>query len=93
MITITVRFMSIARLRSGISVVKFSLHESKLRDALEQIADRYGIRDIIFAENGDVRPWARVLVNGRSHDFVGGLDAELHDGDNVAIIYPYSENF
>jgi molybdopterin converting factor small subunit len=60
---------------------------------LKQIARAYGISDIILTEEDEVRPWARVLVNGRSHEFVGGLDIELHNGDNVALIYPYAENF
>lgn len=35
------------------------------------------IADIILTESGEVRPYARVLVNGRSHQFVGGFDADF----------------
>lgn len=35
----------------------------------------------------------RVLVNGRSQQFMGGLNGELHDGNRIALIYPYTENF
>jgi molybdopterin converting factor small subunit len=92
-VAITVRFMSIARQRAGVGVAKFISRENKLRFVLKQIARAYGISDIILTEEGKVRPLARVLVNGRSHEFVGGLDIELHNGDNVALIYPYRENF
>jgi molybdopterin converting factor small subunit len=92
-INITVKFMSIVRQRAGAGVVEFTCPESKLKDVLRAIIGSYGISDIILTENGEVRPWARVLVNGRSHELVGGLDVELHNGDSVALIYPYTENF
>jgi molybdopterin converting factor small subunit len=92
-IKITVKFMSVARQRAGVGVAEFISQESKLRDVLKAIVASYRIADIIFTEKREVRPWARVLVNGRSHEFVGGLDVELHDGDSVALIYPYTENF
>jgi molybdopterin converting factor small subunit len=85
--------MSIARQRTGVSVVEFTSKESKLSDVLRAIVASYGIADIIFTENGEVRPWARVLVNGRSHEFVGGLNVDLQSGDILALIYPYAENF
>jgi len=93
MIIIEVKFMSIARQRAGVSAIKFSSEGRRLRDVLNAIVGRYRIQDIILNEAGEVRAWARVLVNGRSHDFVGGLDAQLRDGDSVALIYPYADNF
>jgi molybdopterin converting factor small subunit len=92
-VAITVRFMSIARQRAGVGVAKFVSQESTLRFVLRQIPGAYGISDIILTDKGMVGPWARVLVNGRSHEFVGGLDIELHNGDNVALIYPYTKDF
>jgi len=88
-----VHFMSIARMRTGVGRVEFESSGETLREVLRQIADKYRIEDIVFAENGEVRSWARVLVNGRFHQFVGGLDARLRDGDRIALIYPYTENF
>ncbi len=93
MVKLTVKFMSMARQRAGTGTVEFASSGNRLRDALREIVNEYGIADIIFTENGDVRPWARVLVNGRPQQFLGGLDDELHDGDRIALIYPYTENF
>jgi molybdopterin converting factor small subunit len=90
---ITVKFMSVARQRAGTGLVEFTCRASNLREVLRAILGLYRIADIILTETGEVRPWARVLVNGRSHELVGGLDVELHDGDSVALIYPYTENF
>lgn len=89
MVNVTVKFMSIPRQRTGTGRVEFVSSDSKLRDVLKEIADSYHIADIILTESGEVRPYARVLVNGRSHQFVGGLEANLHDGDTVALIYPW----
>jgi molybdopterin converting factor small subunit len=93
MIRITVKFMSVARQRAGVGVVEFTSQASKLGDVLKAIVASYRIGDIILTDRGEVRPWARVLVNGRSHEFIGGLDVVLHDGDSLALIYPYTENF
>ena len=60
---------------------------------MKRIVSAYNLGDIILAGDGSVKPWARVLVNGRSHELVGGLDLELHNGDSIALIYPYTENF
>jgi len=93
MIEITVKFMSVARQRAGVSVVSFTSQESRLGDVLKAITTLYRVADIMLTENGEVKPWARVLVNGRSHELVGGLDVELHSGDSIALVYPYTENF
>jgi molybdopterin converting factor small subunit len=92
-VNVTVRFMSIARLRAGTAGAQFSSLHSSLGEVLKEIVDKYKITDIILNEKLEVRAWARVLVNGRSQEFVGGLDAELHDGDRIVLVYPYTENF
>lgn len=89
MVKVTVKFMSIPRQRTGTGYVEFLSSESGLRELLKEIVDFYHIADIILTESGEVRPYARVLVNGRSYQFVGGLDAKLHDGDTLALIYPW----
>jgi len=93
MVRVTVKFMSIARQRAGIASVEFLSTNDRLGDVLKEIVDSYKIADIILTKDGEVRPWARVLVNGRSQQFRGGLCAELHEGDQIALIYPYTENF
>ncbi len=89
MVTITVKFMSIPRLRAGRAQVEFASSENKLGNVLKEIVHAYHIADIILTEKGEVRPYARVLVNGRSFQFIGGLDAKLSEGDTVALIYPW----
>jgi len=93
MVRIIVKFMSIARQRAGTGRIEIIASVPKLRVVLGDIAEKFRIRDIIFTETGEVMPWARVLVNGRSQEFVGGLDLELREGDTLALVYPYADTF
>ena len=93
MVKVIVRFISIVRQFAGTGRVDFDSSGQRLRDVLNEVVHRYPIADAILAESGEVRPYARVLVNGRSHELLGGLDMKLSDGDQIALIYPYTEQF
>jgi molybdopterin converting factor small subunit len=93
MVKVMVKFMSIARQRAETGTVEFTSGSVRLRDVLREIVEAYKLVDIILDTDGGVRRWARVLVNGRSEQYVGGLNMVLHDGDRIALIYPYAENF
>ena len=89
MIRLIVKFMGIPRQRTRIGQAEFRSSERKLRQVLREVVNFYNVADVILTEKGEIRPYARVLVNGRSFQFIGGMDAELHDGDAVALIYPW----
>ena len=89
MVKVIVKFMGIPRQRTHMGSADFNSSGAKLREVLKEIAEFYNVGDIVLTENGDVRPYARILVNGRSFQFIGGMDAELHDGDAIALIYPW----
>jgi molybdopterin converting factor small subunit len=40
-------------------------------------------------EGEQTRAYARILVNGRFNENLGGFDTELHDGDRVALVNPF----
>ena len=40
-------------------------------------------------EGEQTRAYARILVNGRFNEHCNGFDAELEDGDRVALLYPF----
>jgi molybdopterin converting factor small subunit len=88
-VKLIVKFMGIPRQYTHTGRVEFESSRDKLGDVLKEVVNSYHIPDVILAENGDVKPYARVLVNGRSYQFIGGMDAILHDGDAVALIYPW----
>ncbi|HUO41365.1 MAG TPA: MoaD/ThiS family protein [Methylomirabilota bacterium] len=93
MVRITVKFLSILHQRAGTGRVEFIASVPKLRAILNEVVEMYSIRDVIFMDTGEIKPWVRVLVNGRSHELVGGLDRTIHDGDTIALVYPYADNF
>ena len=56
---------------------------SALIDDLE--VNHPGIKDRLV-ENGDLRRFVNVYVNDEDVRFIGGLDAELSDGDQVVVL-------
>ena len=56
---------------------------SALIDDLE--ANHPGIKDRLI-ENGDLRRFVNVYVNDEDVRFIGGLEAELKDGDQVVVL-------
>ena len=44
-----------------------------------------GIKDRLV-ENGDLRRFVNVYINDEDVRFIGGLDAELSDGDQVVVL-------
>ena len=56
---------------------------SALIDSLE--ADHPGIKEQLI-ENGDLRRFVNIYVNDEDVRFLGGLEAELSDGDQVVVL-------
>ena len=56
---------------------------SSLIDDLE--SNHAGIKDRLI-DNGDLRRFVNVYVNDEDVRFIGGLEAELKDGDAVVIL-------
>ena len=56
---------------------------SELIDDLE--GNHPGIKDRLI-DNGDLRRFVNVYINDEDVRFIGGLDAELSDGDQVVVL-------
>jgi molybdopterin synthase sulfur carrier subunit len=56
---------------------------SALIDDLE--ANHPGIKDRLI-DNGDLRRFVNVYINDEDVRFIGGLEAELSDGDQVVVL-------
>ena len=56
---------------------------SALIDSLE--SDHPGIKERLL-ENGDLRRFINIYVNDEDVRFIGGLEAELADGDQVVVL-------
>jgi len=72
---------------SGLTEV--AVEAATVAEALEKaIAVEPGIRPRVYRDDG--RMYAGVFVGGRNIKAVGGLDAELKDGDALQIVPPIS---
>ncbi|MBI4185895.1 MAG: MoaD family protein [Chloroflexi bacterium] len=61
----------------------------KVKDLLEILCGSNEKRQkAVFEPSGALRPTINVLRNGQHIDFLGGLQAELGDGDAIAIFPP-----
>jgi MoaD family protein len=93
---ISVRFFTILREIVGKREerLQFSKNEKVTVNAvLEQLSKQYGkaFREYIFdSKNCEVKGFLQFLVNGRSLPKLEGLNAELADGDVIAILPPVS---
>jgi MoaD family protein len=56
---------------------------SALIESLE--SDHPGIKDRLI-EDGDLRRFVNIYVNDEDVRFIGGLEAELSDGDQVVVL-------
>jgi molybdopterin synthase sulfur carrier subunit len=74
--------------RSYVSSREIVLTASSVREALDQLwADNPKLRAAMLEGEG-LRPYVRVLVNGRHVELAQGLDTPLAAEDEVAIFSP-----
>ncbi len=83
--TIEVRIPTILRTYTGgeKAVTGDGANLSALIDDLE--GNHPGIKDRLI-DGGDLRRFVNVYVNDEDVRFIGGLDAELSDGDQVVVL-------
>ena len=61
---------------------------SNIQELLNLLCDSRQRRQKLFDRSGKLRPYIKILKNGRSIQFLGGIHTELADGDVVAIFPP-----
>jgi MoaD family protein len=64
-----------------------------VKQILSKLSKEYGkdFNEYVYnADTGEVRGFLQFLINGRSVSLEKGTEAELHDGDVLAIIPPVS---
>lgn len=88
----TVKFFAYYRDKdyAGCKEQEWPLEAGTVYDLCHQIADRYGtkFREEILSPDGEsIGERSIILVNGRRAEFIGGIKAELNDGDTV-LVFP-----
>lgn len=59
-----------------------------IRDLLEALCNSTERRHELLDKSGNLRPYVKILKNGRNIDFLSGTDTRLADGDIVAVFPP-----
>jgi molybdopterin synthase sulfur carrier subunit len=92
MMEVTVKFF--ANFREVTGKGKITITEvSNIRQLLNELVKEFGqeLSDLLYeSSSGKLRDNVNILVNGRAIGFMGGIDAELKDGDTIAIFPPIS---
>lgn len=62
---------------------------STIKDLLDDlISTRQRLKSAVFDESGKVREYVILMKNRKNIESLGGLDTELAEGDEVAILPP-----
>jgi len=59
-----------------------------IRDLLELVGSSNKRRQALFEQPGQLKPYIKILRNGRNIDFLKGMDTQLTDGDILSIFPP-----
>lgn len=69
-------------------ISRFELRTPTIREALDWVCkENQKLHDSIF-DDGHLKPYIRVMLNGRNIEFAQGLDTPLGDADEVAVFPP-----
>jgi molybdopterin converting factor small subunit len=88
MTQVKLKFTGDVRSRMKADRMDFAFEGSTLA-LLEALFAVHNLRDLIFDETGNIKPWARVAVNGRFSYTIGDMSAPIQEGDLVALLHPY----
>ncbi len=79
-----------ANFREVAGLRETDIDASNIRELLNLIIERFqNLKPLIF-ENGELRDYVHIMVNGRHINHLDGLDTKLKKDDTVAIFPPVS---
>lgn len=63
--------------------------DSSIGDIINIMFERYpGLKDIMLDEDGRIKSYYRILLNGRDVEHIEGMDTHVGDGDVIAFLSP-----
>ena len=66
---------------------KVELEESNLSTLIENLEASYpGVRERLIDENGELRYFVNIYLNGEDVRFLDGLDTSASSGDEISIV-------
>ncbi len=90
---VTLKFTSHGRKRIGRDRIEFAFTGHTLGTLLNEFFAHHDMRDFYLDEQGGLRPWARIVVNGRFSYLIGDMEAPIKDGDLIVLIHQYATAF
>ncbi len=88
MAEVTVRLF--ANIREIVGSPELKLPDRSIGELLDSLVAMHpALKDVLF-DDGTLRPYITVLVNGRNIRDIGGVQTTLADGDEVAVFPPVS---
>jgi molybdopterin synthase sulfur carrier subunit len=90
---VTLKFTGKVWERMGRGRMEFAFAGHTLGALLNELFAHHDLQDLILNDEGEVRPWTRVVVNGRFSYLIGDMDAPIRDGDLVVLIHQYAVAF
>ena len=90
---VQVKYLTFYRELTGRYTEEVNLPDSTdVNGLIDFLAKRYGEPFLkkLFDENGELREYAIILVNGRDIRHLNGLKTKLNNGDKVAFLPPAS---
>lgn len=79
-----------ANLREIVGNPRLVFEASTIRDVLTTLRSEHPALQQLLCENGEVRPYITILINGKNIREMEALATGLSDGDEVAIFPPVS---
>lgn len=88
--TVKIRTAGLFIEKFGFKELKVNFEGKTLADLLKYLSTMLGSKfsNEILNDDGEVRPYIIILINGRAATVLGGLKAVLKDGDEVSIFPP-----
>ncbi len=66
---------------------KVEMEESTLSDMIENLEASYpGVKERLIDENGELRYFVNIYLNGEDVRFLDGLDTSAGSGDEISIV-------
>ena len=73
------------RMTNGLD--KVEMNESTLSNMIEELESNYpGFKERLIDENGELRYFVNIYVNGEDVRFLSGLDTQTNSGDEISIV-------
>ncbi len=80
---VIVRFAGDLLSRVGTFHHELDFEGDTLRDLIPAVVERFDLEDLLMNEGG-IRPYVQIVIDGRFSYTVGGLDAAIRDGATVS---------